>query len=211
MLLRRRGPANLQVQGLFWDRDEEWTQDFFKRVSLKSLGLHIQLGHNPGEVCLNKQRANGDDFTVVDAHEIHEIGLDFCGCETVQIHHIQLLRARWFPATSSKPQTATTFAVMEFFHLLSFESKVSPYEFYHSLAHRTDNTGITPIKDRYSAFLRMVWEWWNLKLLKCSGRGHHPNGIGTTQEGDCVVLCPACLQPGINLPEGWEKAEPRSK
>ncbi|KAG2093898.1 uncharacterized protein F5147DRAFT_747869 [Suillus discolor] len=190
-------------------RIEEWMQDFFKCVSLKSLGLRIQLGHNPGEVCLNKQRANGDNFTVVDAHEIHEIGLDFCGCETAQIHHIQLLCARWFSATSSKPQTAATFAVMEFFHLLSFESKVSPYEFYHSLSRRTDNTRITPIKDRYSAFLRMVREWRNLKLLKRSGRGHHPNGIGTTQEGDCVVLCPACPQPGINLPEGWEKAEPR--
>ncbi|KAG1729315.1 uncharacterized protein EDB91DRAFT_1239238 [Suillus paluster] len=160
---------------------EEWMKDFFKCVSLKSLGLCIQLGHNPGEICLNKQRANGDYFTIVDAHGIHKIGLNFCGCEIAQIHYIQLLCTCWFPATSSNPQTAATFAVMELFHLLSFESKVSPYEFYHSLARRTDNTRITPIK------------WHNLKLLKRSGRGHHPNGIGTMQE------------------EGWENVEPRSK
>jgi hypothetical protein len=97
-------------------------------------------------MCLNAQVANSDDFVIIDVHGVHEIGLDFCGCETAQIHYIQLLRARLFPATSAEPRTAATFAVLEMFHLLSFESKVSAYEFYHSLARRSDNTGITTIK-----------------------------------------------------------------
>ncbi|KAG1784380.1 uncharacterized protein HD556DRAFT_1435459 [Suillus plorans] len=174
------------------------------RVEL--LGLRIQLGHNPGETCYNPEPAAGDDFVVIDVHGIHEIGLDFCGCETAQIHYKQLIRARWFPATTLNPQTAATFALMEFFHLLTFESKVSAYEFYHSIARRTDNTGTTPIRDRYSAFMRMVRQWRHLKMLKRAGRGHDPSGVDATSAGECAVLCPACPHPGKNLPEGWEDA-----
>lgn len=53
----------------------------------------------------------------------------------------QLLRARLYPATISQPKTAATFDVLKTFQLLSFMSKVSAYEFYHSLARLTDNTG----------------------------------------------------------------------
>ncbi|KAG1846721.1 hypothetical protein C8R48DRAFT_750579 [Suillus tomentosus] len=187
-------------------RIEEWHETFFIRISLKSLGLRVQLGHNPGEKCYNPEPAPGDDFVVIDVHGIHEISLDYCGCETAQVHYKQLLRARWFPATVSNPQTAATFVLMEFFHLLSFESKVSAYEFYHSIARRTDNTSITPIRDRYSVFMRMVREWRHLKQLKRAGRGHDPHGVDATSAGACAVLCPACPQPGKNLPDNWENA-----
>ncbi|KAG2132113.1 uncharacterized protein EDB93DRAFT_1058419, partial [Suillus bovinus] len=121
----------------------EW--HIFVQASLKLLGLCVQLGHNLGEKCYNPECAAGDDFVVIDVHGIHEIGLDICGCETAQIHYKQLIRAQWFPATAISPHTAATFAPMEFFHLLTFESKVSAYELYHSIARQTDNTGITPI------------------------------------------------------------------
>jgi hypothetical protein len=49
---------------------------------------------------------------------------------------------RWYPATVSEPRTAATFTVLQHFHILSFESKVSAYEFYQSLARRTDNSGL---------------------------------------------------------------------
>ncbi|KAG1851306.1 hypothetical protein DFJ58DRAFT_842195 [Suillus subalutaceus] len=68
----------------------------------------------------------------------------------------QLLQVCWYPTTTTDPQTAATFNVLEYYHLLSFESKVSAYEFYHSLARCSDNTGLSPIKDRYSAFMRMM-------------------------------------------------------
>lgn len=52
----------------------------------------------------------------------------------------------------------------------------------------------------------MVREWRNLKLLKRAGRGHDPEGIQATKEGDCAMVCPACPQPGRNLPDDWENA-----
>ncbi|KAG1817907.1 hypothetical protein EV424DRAFT_1472791 [Suillus variegatus] len=187
-------------------RIEEWHETFFIRISLKSLGLPVQLSHNPGEKCYNPEPTPGDDFVVINVHGIHEISLDFCGCETAQAHYKQLLCARWFPATVSNPQTAATFALMELFHLLSFESKVSAYEFYHSIARRTDNMSITPIRDRYSVFMCMVHEWRHLKQLKHAGRGHDPHGVDAASAGACAVLCPACPQPGKNLPDNWENA-----
>jgi len=42
-------------------------------------------------------------------------------------------------------------------------------------------------------------------MLKRAGRGHDPAGVNTTREGECAVLCPACPQPGKNLPEDWRQ------
>jgi hypothetical protein len=53
---------------------------------------------------------------------------------------------RWFPSTVRNPKTAATFQFLEHYHLLSFESKASVFEIYHSLARQTDNTGIKPPK-----------------------------------------------------------------
>lgn len=52
----------------------------------------------------------------------------------------------------------------------------------------------------------MVIEWRNCKTLKRSGRGHDPNGVHSTNDGDLAVLCPACPHPGKNLPDDWETA-----
>lgn len=45
-------------------------------------------------------------------------------------------------------------------------------------------------------------------MLKRSGRAHDSNGIDATMEGACAVLCPACLQPGRNLPSNWRESPP---
>lgn len=77
---------------------------------------------------------------------MHEVSLDFCDCALATTHVQQLLRMSLFPATTADPKTAATFRLLEEFHLLSLESKVSGYEFYYALMRRSDNTGINPIK-----------------------------------------------------------------
>lgn len=116
---------------------------FFERTTLKKIGLRIQLGHRVGEQCSNPSPAAGDDFVVVDGNGIHEVGLDYCSCEKAQDAVTQLLRVRWYPATTTAPKSAATFNVLEFFQLLSFESKASVFEFYYTLMRRTNNTGIS--------------------------------------------------------------------
>ena len=59
------------------------------------------------------------------------------------------MRARLFPATVTNPKTAATFSLMELFHLLRTQSKISAYEFYQTLAQRTEN--IAPREPAVSA------------------------------------------------------------
>ncbi|KAG1838304.1 hypothetical protein DFJ58DRAFT_718771 [Suillus subalutaceus] len=130
---------------------EEWNGQFFQHVSLKSMGLCIQLGHAIGKWCILPRKVFNNDF-----------------------------------------------------------SKASAYEFYHSLVRLTDNMGLTRRKDQYESFMCMVREWRHLVMLKRSGHGHDPTGVAGTSEGQCAVLCPACPQPGKNLPDNWQDA-PKSK
>jgi len=72
---------------------------------------------------------------------IHEVAIDYCGCQQSLPKTVQLLRARLFLSTVIDPKTAATFHVLNMFQMLSFTSKISAYEFYQALARRTDNTG----------------------------------------------------------------------
>ncbi|KAI0693247.1 hypothetical protein C8T65DRAFT_699285 [Cerioporus squamosus] len=177
-----------------------WDAGHFSHVSLKSLGLRVQLGHEPGETCLNPVPCWGEDFVLLDLVGIHELNVDYCGCESALPLHLQVLRARWFPATSINPKTAATFGLLEMFQTLSGQSKVSAFGYYTTLTRRTDNTGTLPPRDHYHAFLTMIRKWRHLKMMKCAGRGNDSGGIKATQPGECAVHCPACPQPGKNIP-----------
>jgi hypothetical protein len=181
---------------------QNWNGTYFQNVTLKDLGLRIQLGHNIGESCQLPVWAFNNDFVLINTHAIHPIAIDFCGCTKAQSHIQQLLRVGWFPATTSDLKTAATFVVLQHFHILSFESKVSAYEFYHTLVCLTDNTGLLKRKDQYEVFMHMVREFQHLKMLKRAARGHDPSGIIATQQGKCAVLCPACPHSGKNT-DDW--------
>lgn len=103
----------------------------------------------------------------MDTSGIHEIGLDFCNCATAQPHFVQLLQHGWFPATVSSPKSAATFRVLKQFHLLSFESKASAFEFYCAIARETDNTGTK--RRRVGVFLTPIWRYRCLTLVILAG------------------------------------------
>ncbi|KAK0474993.1 hypothetical protein EDD18DRAFT_1367412 [Armillaria luteobubalina] len=175
-------------------RIEEWTGSFYTRVSLKKLGLIVQLGHPPGETCTSP-RPSGRQVVVMDIEGIHEVNVAFCGCHRALDHYVQMLRIQWFPGSVEHPRTAITFRALRHFQLLSFMSKASAYEYYHMLERLTDNTGVY----RCPVFLRIVHEWRHVRMLKCHGRGNDPSGSKGTKVGDCVVHCLACPRPGVNM------------
>ncbi|KAJ7449011.1 hypothetical protein FB451DRAFT_1102933, partial [Mycena latifolia] len=210
-------------------RIQHWNGFMFVRKTLKDMGLRIQLGHwhSTDRRCPVPTPASGDDFVVVDSHGVHEVGLDYCGCGAGGLPTVQLLRAQLYPATTTNPKSAATFAVLRRFHLLSFESKCSVYEFYQSLARETDNMrykeakpkkGARPqeqethkerkkkMRDRYDEFARMVREWRHIQMLKRAGCGHDPQGLGNIAPGACALLCPACPHPGKNIPPDFKDA-----
>ncbi len=122
---------------------KEWRGSFYRRTTLKDLGLIVQLGHAIGDSCL-RPADNSRSMVVIDIDGIHEVSVNFCGCHRAEAQYIQLLRTRWFPATVDLPRTAVTFRALNHFQMLTFMSKVSAYEYYHTLSRLTDNTGVHP-------------------------------------------------------------------
>ncbi|KAJ7750128.1 hypothetical protein DFH07DRAFT_869155 [Mycena maculata] len=187
---------------------EHWTGLLFEPISLKALGLQIQLGHWHGveRICPVPTPATEDDFVIIDVHGVHTVGPDYCGCGRGGPRTVQLFCAGLCAATTTNSKTAATFTVLRQYHLLSFESKCSAWDFYQALARQTDNVHHKRDKDRYHEFLLMTKEWRNCRMLKRSRRAHDPGGIDETEAGACVLLCSACPHPGKNLLPGWENA-----
>ncbi|KAL1698469.1 hypothetical protein EV121DRAFT_284741 [Schizophyllum commune] len=192
-------------------RIEKWNGRFFEKTTLQSLGLRIQLGHPEGESCRSPQRAHAD-FTVVHVNGLHIVGVDFCGCrpsDRAVPHREQLLCAGLLPATIRDPQTACTFECLNQFQLITFQGKLTAYDYYTSLERMTDNPGTEGYKNRYPSFLRCVRIWRYLKLLKRSGRANdQERPPSDVRPGELALPCPACPRPGVNLPEGWESVDP---
>ncbi|KAI5885767.1 uncharacterized protein SCHCODRAFT_01205560 [Schizophyllum commune H4-8] len=195
-------------------RIEKWNGVCFEPVSLKEMGVRVQVGHPEGEACLCPHRGNVD-FTVVHVNGIHSVAIDFCGCQPPAdaVHHReQLLRHGLVPATVRDPQTCCTFDVLNHFQLLTFNGKITAYDYYTSLERMTDNPGTYGLPDRYRSFLRCVRIWRYLKALKRSGRANDqerpPSDI---RPGELGIACPACPRPGVNLPAGWESAPAEQK
>ncbi|KAJ7430256.1 hypothetical protein B0H11DRAFT_2263932 [Mycena galericulata] len=191
------------------DRTEVWNGEHFVRVTLKSLGLRVQMGHTGYEVCDNPVPGH-QDFTVINVNGFHPVAVDFCGCANEAAagdRRQQVLRRSWFPATHREPQTCGTFRALETFHIMTLQGKVTTYDFYSGLEKLTDNTGLEKLKDRYKSFMRMMREWRHLIMLKRGGRGNDgKRKVAETQPGELAVTCPACPQPGVNLPDDWDSA-----
>jgi hypothetical protein len=136
--------------------------------------------------------------------------VDFCGCEKAFDNgtpEIQLLRAGWFPATHERPKTCATLTVLEKFHQDTVQSKMTMYDSYAVLEKLTDNVDIKP-PDRSHEWIRMCREFRHLLMLLRGGRAeaYSDSGVDGTKLGELAIDCPACPRPGVNLPEGWEKA-----
>ncbi|KAJ7430401.1 hypothetical protein FB451DRAFT_1345936 [Mycena latifolia] len=173
--------------------------------------LHWIWVAGPSERCPGAEAAN-IGFVTLHTNGIHKVKLDFCGCErqcAAGSPDVQLLRYGWFPATDDRPQTCATLDVLSKFQQETLQSKMTMYNFYSVLEKLTDNTGIKP-PDRYHEWLRMCRKFRHAMMLKRAGRAtsYASGGAEATKQGELVLECPACPRPGVNLPEGWEKATP---
>ena len=75
----------------------------------------------------------------------HPVSIQFCECDKLASagNRIQqLLRYELYPATLDDPTTCATLRLLETFHLLTLQSKVTAYDFYQTLLKMTDRMGI---------------------------------------------------------------------
>ncbi|KAI0070972.1 hypothetical protein K474DRAFT_1561156, partial [Panus rudis PR-1116 ss-1] len=184
-----------------------WNGQCFTKTTLKTCGLKIQLGHRPDEACACPA-PGPSDFVVMHTNGFHPVDIFYCECDKGHIagnRLQQLLRAELYPATVAEPTTACTFRVLEAFHVLTLQSKLTIYDYYHSLEMMMDHSGLAKSLRRQHAVLRMVREWRLLKALKRAGRGHDKRGVEGTERGELCVACPACPVPGRNIPDNWHE------
>src|ERR1700748_3214806 len=100
------------------------------------------LGHDGAACCLP---GRSDSLTVLHTNGFHKVHVVFCGCssdEAALLDRNQLLRARLFPASPETPKTAFTFAMLDLFCHLSTQGKLTTHDYYLSLLHLTDNSGV---------------------------------------------------------------------
>ncbi|KAI6008512.1 hypothetical protein EDC04DRAFT_2610915 [Pisolithus marmoratus] len=109
-------------------------------------------------------------------------------------------RQRLFPASISKPKTAFTFTVLDHFLIDALECKTSAMSFYQKLKRFTNNA--FPERDRYRELMRVSQLWRDLKHRKWFGFGHDMEQ--DPGDGGLALFCPACPQPGVNLPADWK-------
>ncbi|KAJ7062443.1 hypothetical protein B0H15DRAFT_794789, partial [Mycena belliarum] len=187
---------------------KEWTGEFWDDVTLTSLGLVYQVGHG-GLPCPRPEPAERT-MVVVHTNGIHIVDFHYCGCDlSDRANHLaQLMGTAWYPATTIEPATCATFEALELFRLLNVVGNLNVHDFVGSLERRTDATKIRPVPDRYKAFGRMSRQFAFVKRCERAGRAHDSLGVMRTPPGGCAVLCWACPQDGMNMPEGWRDVAP---
>ena len=154
---------------------------------------------------------------VVHTSGVHFCDVRYCSCPGSEDLHLQLACADLFTATTEQPRTAFTFQMLDEFIRDNVECGTSAMNYYSKLWRNTSNAfpHLVPVsycfvclgilseksKDRYQEMLWVSRIWRLLKLMKW--QGFH-EGSPDPGSGELVLFCPACPQPGVNIPSDEE-------
>ena len=139
---------------------ERWTGEFFIKTSLNAEGFILHLGHGgilcPANVSAPEPTEDREcdemnevlleaweprdtrALVIVDVLKVHQLKVSWCCCKGAPGHEIQLFHHHLFPASISRPSTAFTFAVLNYFHVDAVECKTSASNFFSKLRCLTD-------------------------------------------------------------------------
>lgn len=135
---------------------QKWNGKYFVPTTLFELGFILHLGHVrvdcPGsptggeDVVMDdadeintKGRVKGPNLTVVDIGGIHRHRVDWCQCLWDQ-RHTALLRMGLYPSSITRPQTAFTFRLLQYFHIDTMECNTSASNFYNKIQRLTNDS-----------------------------------------------------------------------
>lgn len=141
---------------------------------------------------------------IVHTNGVHHLPLVTCGCRGPEEVFLDLANARFLPTSFSRISTVFTTAVLDDFRLSNLECKVSAYQYWQRLSRLTSPVSPVTVSNRYKELLRMsrVWRW--MKKLKWAGFVHNQQRSDQPKDGQLSIFCPACPQPGINIPPNWK-------
>jgi hypothetical protein len=79
-------------------------------------------------------------LVLIDISGVHQLIISWCCCPDSPDQASQLFNHQLFPASTSRPSTAFTFGVLEYFHIDAVECKTSASNFSSKLRRLTDFT-----------------------------------------------------------------------
>lgn len=144
-------------------------------------------------------------ITAVHASGVHELHIRPCRCDLGMDIPVfdQMLYMGLYLASSKKTRTVFTFEALDDYDLENLETKASAAKHYDKLTWLTANAFPTMVPGRYRELLRIAQEWRNVKARQRAGYAYQStDNIGP---GGLALFCPACPQPGINLPDDWKE------
>jgi hypothetical protein len=120
-----------------------WKEECYHPTTLYNVGLRVNAGHSGGSSCPCFS-LGPRNFVVVHVNGIHRVCVDFCGCPgKAPERWRQLMRMKWWPATTEEPRTAFTFEVMRHFEKMNASGHITATNYYRGLIHMSDSTGLT--------------------------------------------------------------------
>lgn len=145
---------------------------------------------------------------VVHTNGLHHLAVVGCPCQAEGSDGIlayDLMASRLFPASFHRIRTLFTCQMLDYFRLCNLELKASAYQFNQLLRRITMPMAPSQVANIYHEFRRMtrIWRW--LKRLKWNGFCHNARDPMEVKGGELAIYCPACPQPGINIPDGWKE------
>ncbi|KAH9024915.1 hypothetical protein EDB85DRAFT_1869850 [Lactarius pseudohatsudake] len=211
-----------------------WAGSHFAPISLASLGFKLCFGHDGKPCPLTRDRSSGGlpplshalrdmqgisdtlfDFagdtaksgnpllTVINQTGVFDMEVLFCVCPNTGPNDKQLLQAGILPSTFRQIETAFTFSVLDDFLADNLECKTTAQQYYSKLQGITNRMFPDRVPNLYKQLLRASRQWQDLKSRMQSGLGHQQVG-DSTNDRSMAIFCPACPQPGINLPNDWK-------
>jgi hypothetical protein len=157
-------------------------------------------------------------LTIVDRNGVFDLEVVFCVCSKSNDREEQLLRIGLFPSTFKSTKTVFTFSVLDDFLRDNLECKTTAQQYYTKLQSTTSKMfpNLVPVGDLcfhwtmltyqdiqnlYRQLLRASRQWRDLKNRMEQGIGLQPEQAAA--DGALAIFCPACPQPGVNLPDDW--------
>jgi hypothetical protein len=146
----------------------------------------------------------GTYVRVVHCNGLHHIAMISCTCRGGDDPSLDLIAAQLLPASFKRIKTLFTAQVLDMYRLSNLELKASAYQFYQLLRRLTKPMAPAEVINLYREFRRMsrIWRW--MKKLKWAGRVGNVAPVSAVGAGELAIYCPACPQPGINIPDDWK-------
>ncbi|KAN0131137.1 hypothetical protein V8E53_011029 [Lactarius tabidus] len=142
-------------------------------------------------------------LTMVHQSGVFDMEVLFCICPNAVSRDEQLLHAGLFPSSRKQIETAFTFSVLDDFLVDNLECKTTVQQYYSKLQHITNRMFPDHVSNLYKQLQQVSRQWRDLQNRMQSGLGHQ-HGNEPFKYGSMAIFCPACPQPGINLPVDWQ-------